>query len=392
MTIFAIRPKKDEELVVKQVTENQKTDVFFKHAFKHLRKNGEEIFVEIQSSKIKYKNTDAQLVLATDITKKLQAEQALLMSEQPFKALVQDGSDMITIIDQNFNYTYLSPASLLVFGAKPEFFIGENAFHYIHRDDLPKVNEQAKQIWKKRQIQLSPYRCRDMNGDWLWIETKVTNLLNDPAVKGIVCTSKNITERKVSEKNIQDIIERFNMVSKATSDIIWDCSFIENTIIWNKAIDGILKYEGVQQTTITWWKDHIHVEDRDRVVKGLEKHLLNRIEKWKDEYRFLCGDGSYKYIFDRGFVILDNEGKPTRMIGAMQDITKRKEEEQWSKLLESVVINTLDGVLITNVAPSPGPYIIYANDAMLQMSGYSRKELIGKSVVFYMGNIVSKRD
>lgn len=179
MTIFAIRPKKDEELVVKQVTENQKTDVFFKHAFKHLRKNGEEIFVEIQSSKIKYKNTDAQLVLATDITKKLQAEQALLMSEQPFKALVQDGSDMITIIDQNFNYTYLSPASLLVFGAKPEFFIGENAFHYIHRDDLPKVNEQAKQIWKKRQIQLSPYRCRDMNGDWLWIETKVTNLLND---------------------------------------------------------------------------------------------------------------------------------------------------------------------------------------------------------------------
>ena len=80
------------------------------------------------------------------------------------------------------------------------------------------------------------------------------------------------------------------------------------------------------------------------------------------------------------------------MIGAMQDITKRKEEEQWSKLLESVVINTLDGVLITNVAPSPGPYIIYANDAMLQMSGYSRKELIGKSVVFYMGNIVSKRD
>ncbi|MES2653157.1 MAG: PAS domain S-box protein [Bacteroidota bacterium] len=386
MKIFVIRPKEDEELIAAIVKNNRETGVFFKDAFTHLRKNGEKIFVQVQSNKVYYNGREARIVLATDITEKLKIEQALLMSEQRFKALVQDGSDMITIIDRDFNYTYVSPASLRVFGIEPEFFIGKNAFQYIHRDDLPRLNEEAAQIWEKKQILLSPYRYRDMNGEWLWIETKATNLLDDPAVQGIVCTSKDITERIVNEKIIHENVDRYNMVSKATSDIIWDCSLVNDTILWNRALDGILKYDNISLTTIDWWKEHIHPIDRARVVNGLNEVILKGIEKWTDEYRFLCGDGSYKYIFDRGFVILDEDNKPTRMIGAMQDITKRKEEEQWSKLLESVVVNTSDGVLITDSSAYPGPYIVYVNDAMLQMSGYNREELIGSPASLLHGN------
>jgi PAS domain S-box-containing protein len=74
------------------------------------------------------------------------------------------------------------------------------------------------------------------------------------------------------------------------------------------------------------------------------------------------------------------------MIGAMQDISRRKEEEQWSKLLESVVINTSDGVLITDASPYPGPYIVYVNDALVKMSGFPKDELIGKNAAILHGN------
>ncbi|MBP8067130.1 MAG: PAS domain-containing protein, partial [Pedobacter sp.] len=355
MKITDIRPKEDEEWVTQFVIDH-KNKGFFKQAFTHLKKNREEIFVEIQSNEVRYNNRDARVVLATDITEKLKAEHALLMSEQRFKALVQDGSDMITIIDRDFNYTYVSPASLRVFGVEPNFFIGRNAFQYIHEDDLVKISKEAQQIWMNKQIQLSPYRYRDMNGDWLWIETKATNLLDDPAVHGIVCTSKDITERITNERIIQENIERYNMVSKATSDVIWDSNLVDNTIIWNKAVEGVLKYEDVECTTSKWWEDRIHPEDREGVVRGLNRNIVEGIENWREEYRFLCGDGRYKYVFDRGFLILDEEDKPIRMIGAMQDITKRKEEEHWLKLLESVVINASDGVLITDIAPYPGPF------------------------------------
>ncbi|RYG09265.1 MAG: PAS domain S-box protein, partial [Chitinophagaceae bacterium] len=388
MKITAIRSMADAEHIPNLVKENKNTGILFKHAFTHLRKNGEKIFVEVQSSEVTYNDRAARIVLATDVTEKLKTEQALLMSERRFKALVQDGSDMITIIDRNFNYTYVSPASLRVFGVEPSFFIGKNAFQYIHTDDLPKVNKEAKHIWQNKQVVLSPYRYRDLNGDWLWIETKATNLLDDPAVEGIVCTSKDITERVLSEKLIHENIDRYNMVSKATNDIIWDCNLNDQTILWNKAVDGILKYKGIVATTTTWWEEHIHPEDRYRVVNGLGNHVLNRTEKWTEEYRFLCGDGTYKYIFDRGYLILDDDDRPIRMIGAMQDITQRKEEEHWSKLLESVVINTSDGVLITDAV---GPSIIYVNDALLKMSGFSRAELIGKSPAILHG-LYSQQD
>nr|WP_121271003.1 PAS domain S-box protein [Pedobacter schmidteae] len=68
------------------------------------------------------------------------------------------------------------------------------------------------------------------------------------------------------------------------------------------------------------------------------------------------------------------------------DITKRVEEEHWSKLLESVVINTTDGVLITDATSNPGPTIIYVNDALVRMSGYSKAELIGRQPDIFYGN------
>ena len=52
------------------------------------------------------------------------------------------------------------------------------------------------------------------------------------------------------------------------------------------------------------------------------------MKTWKDEYRFRCANGSYKYVFDRGFILFDKDNKPSRLIGAMQDLTERRKLEQ----------------------------------------------------------------
>src|SRR6478672_4305443 len=267
MTINDIRPKEDIEHVKEIVTENGQTGIFYKNTFRHCRKNGEIIYVEIASNLITFDGKNARLVLALDISEKLRAENELFKNEERFKALVQDGSDMITIIDEEFKYKYVSPASKRVFGVEPQFFIGKYAFEYIHPDDRAQVEKESMKIWTKKHIQLSPYRYRDLKNNWLWIETRATNLFEDKAVEGIVCTSKDITERIEHEKILKENIERYNIVSKATSDIIWDCNFASDKIIWNRAIKGILKYAGKRQTTYQWWKEQIHPEDRGRVIK-----------------------------------------------------------------------------------------------------------------------------
>ncbi|TDQ06703.1 PAS domain S-box protein [Pedobacter metabolipauper] len=201
----------------------------------------------------------------------------------------------------------------------------------------------------------------------------------------------DITEQIQNEVQIRDSIERYNIVSKATSDTIWDMSLTANTIVWNKGIRGIFKHKKVDTTTsIAWWEDHIHPEDRERVLSKMAHHIKDHISRWSDEYRFVCGDGTYKHVFDRGFLMFDSNGKPYRMIGAMEDITKRKDEEHWSKLLESVVINTSDGVLIINSDRDPGPFIIYVNDAFIKMSGFSEAELLGSETNVFFGGDTSQ--
>jgi PAS domain S-box-containing protein len=115
--------------------------------------------------------------------------------------------------------------------------------------------------------------------------------------------------------------------------------------------------------------------------------LEQKTEKWQDQYRFRCADGTYKYVLDRGFILKDENGKSIRMIGAIQDITKQKEEEQRLKLLETVITQAKDSIIITEPDLYDGniPRIVYVNPAFLVMSGYDSNEIIGQSPSIFIG-------
>ncbi len=182
-------------------------------------------------------------------------------------------------------------------------------------------------------------------------------------------------------KNLERV-ERLNIISKATSDTIWDWSLAQHTVTWNKGIKGIFGYKDINnnQTSSQWFESRIHPEDMPRIRQTLIQNLKSGNSRWKAQYRFQCADGHYKHVSDRGFVIFDNAGKASRIIGAIEDISQRREEEHWLKLLESVVINTTDGVIIGTLDnTTKKPSIIFANKAFLQISGYTLSEVIGQS-------------
>lgn len=189
-------------------------------------------------------------------------------------------------------------------------------------------------------------------------------------------------------KEIKDSNERYDIVAKATSDTIWDWKVQTDEFVWNKGIQGVFGYKKEEVgTTSNWWFDRIHPEDSLKMSVKLYSFLEQKTERWQDEYRFKCADGSYKYVFDRGFLLKDNEGKAIRMIGAIQDVTKQKEEEQRLKLLETVITQTKDAVVITDtdISNQEIPNIIFVNQAFTKMTGYKPKEVIGKSPVMFKG-------
>src|SRR5690606_11632823 len=133
-------------------------------------------------------------ILANDVSEKIRNEESLKLSEQRFKALVQGGSDMIAISDLEGNYKYISPTLESFMGSTTEQISGKSAFPYVHEDDKQKVIEDYSKLHTQHRIHIPPFRFLNGEGQWRWLESVVTNMLDDPAVGGIVTNSRDVTE------------------------------------------------------------------------------------------------------------------------------------------------------------------------------------------------------
>ena len=324
MTVRDLWAPNQEEVIEKIVSEN--TNSFFQVKVEHAKKNGEKIFVNINSNPMVYAGLDARVSLVKDVTARIKAEEKLLQSEKRFKALVQDGSDLISIVDCNYNFIYNSPSSLTVFGKSPLEMEGTNFKDYIHEEDLEEVSSHIIKLEKEKRIQLPSYRVKNSENKWSWMETILTNLSDDPAIGGIVMNSRDITEFIEQEQELMESLRRYDIVAKATSDLITDYDIEKDEI---KVSDVAFEMFGYHNDNSIypgkWWNSNLHPDDYEN-VEFLAKQM--RDEGTKNltiEYRFKCADGSYKYILDRSYLIVDENNKPKRIIGSMQDITERKE-------------------------------------------------------------------
>lgn len=167
---------------------------------------------------------------------------------------------------------------------------------------------------------------RMIAGEEKWFYMRVTPFVSTDTL--IIIEHHDITERKTAERKKQRAIDLYTIIAQGTSDTIWDWDIINNRIHYNYGINQMFGYEIEQvQNLSDWWKQQIHPDDQERVKEIINESFGKKTSQVHLDYRFRCSNGSYKYILDRAFVIFDASGNPSRMIGAMQDISYRKEEE-----------------------------------------------------------------
>ena len=132
-------------------------------------------------------------------------------------------------------------------------------------------------------------------------------------------------ERKKKDVELQEIVERFDLLAKATNDIVWDWELTKKRAIWmGNGLHISLGYnQRTKKVDTDFWEKGLHPEDIDRVINKLNGIFKDgHINKWEDEYRFKTLSGEYRLFYDRGYIIYE-DGKPVRMIGTMEDITAR---------------------------------------------------------------------
>ncbi|MGE5944157.1 MAG: PAS domain S-box protein, partial [Flavobacteriales bacterium] len=165
-------------------------------------KNNGEIAYNIWSARWDA-TTKTMYAIARDAHEKRKIDEVLIESEQRFKALVQEGSDLIAILDVDGNYKYVSPTSLPILGFTPEVFLGKSPFEFIHPEDIEKTMQSLGKIANQNRVAVEPFRFKNKDGEWHWIETVLTNMLDNPSIEGIVANSRDITSQKNEEQRLK---------------------------------------------------------------------------------------------------------------------------------------------------------------------------------------------
>jgi diguanylate cyclase (GGDEF)-like protein/PAS domain S-box-containing protein len=134
---------------------------------------------------------------------KAEAEEAVRRSEAHFRSLIENGMEIITILEPDWTIRYESPSIERTLGYSAEERIGRNAFELIHPEDLGRVREALGQLL----LATGPgpsleIRFQHKGGSWRWLEVRGNNLLADPEVRGVVVHSHDITDRKRAEERL----------------------------------------------------------------------------------------------------------------------------------------------------------------------------------------------
>ena len=201
---------------------------------------------------------------------------------------------------------------------------------------------------------------------------------------GVLIAYNDITRRRQIENALLENEERLRLALKASNDVVWDWDIANDSQRWNEAGMKIFGWTEIVEKPVnaTWWVQRLHPEDCKRVEKGFFAAVKNKSRnKWQDEYRFRKADNSYVEVFDRGYILRNNHGVATRMIGVMLNISERKKAEEIlqesEKRYRGLITNLDAGVMVH----APDTSIVMSNPKASELLGLSEEQMKGKVAI-----------
>lgn len=235
--------------------------------------------------------------------------------------------DIMTIAGMDGRFIKVNPAFERFIGYTVEESKQLHPLHYVHADDREAVLEKLQELSKGVSVNYFENRVVTKQGDIKWIAWTATPVFEDGM---IIATHRDITEQKLFEEKLRLSNERYELATKATAnEAIWDLDLKTYQISWSEVFSTLFGYDILKDdATLGFWEQNLHPDDKERVISSFNSFLSqDQNPNWYCEYQFKRADDSYAYIVDRGYMIFDTDKKPVRVVGAMEDISDRKELE-----------------------------------------------------------------
>ncbi|HEY8388972.1 MAG TPA: PAS domain S-box protein, partial [Parasegetibacter sp.] len=269
-------------------------------------------------------NTEVEEICLTitDVTEQKNAAKQIKDTADQLTYIMESISDGMVILDRDWTITYVNIAAEKILGMERYQMVGHNYWELFPETVQTSLYTNFRKVmFEEKAMHFEEY----IETRSFWLDFSVY-----PIGEGVTVYFRDITEKKKAEEEIRLSNERYNFVSKATNEAIWDWNLQSDEIYLGERFELLFGYnDNFRKVNVSYKEEKIHPLDRERVLNGLREFAGSaQATRWEDEYRFLKADGTYAFVMDKGYLMLDNEGKPLRMIGSMQDVTLKKEFER----------------------------------------------------------------
>jgi PAS domain S-box-containing protein len=321
-SVLDVFHEEDKEAVATSLSECLATPEITRHwEFRKVRKDGSMIWVQ-ETAKVGQSSSGETVVLVTceDVTERKRTEQALTF----FRTLLDYVDDSIEIIDPQTG-RFLDGNK----GAASNIGYTRDEFLTLTVPDIDPLVTGPVFAGFMEQLRDAPdpmilnslHRRKDGTTFPVEVSAQLIRLEKDYCVAVV----RDSTERKRTEEALRFSEERFRLVAEATQDILWDWDLSANVRWWSPNAQEEFGCDLNGMLDDKAWVSRLHPDDRDGILAQVQDALSSKLRMFSGEYRFRLADGSYGHFYDRAYIMRDGLEKPTRMIGAMINVTGAKQ-------------------------------------------------------------------
>ncbi len=348
----------------------------------HLQSDSNDLHLEISFNPVTKNGKVTEIaVFISDITSQYLSNVKLRESEQKFRTMLEYTNDWEYWTDKEGNFIYNSPSCEKITGYKPEEFTSESGLleKIVHADhyDIYKDHINGR-LHRHDETEVLEFKITRSDGKVVWVEHICSLVLDEYGTgTGIRVSNRDITARKLVEKEKQSLTRTLDMIYMVSKDGIWDWKVDTGDVYLSASWKSMLGFKPQEITdSFESFTGLLHPGDRDRTLELIQKAIDANQPEYEATFRMRTKEGGYRWILSRGFALSDIEGTK-RYAGTHTDITARIMIEEKLKYSEESYRNLVNNQSDLIARVDKNHKFIFVNPAFCRLFGKDQEELLG---------------
>ncbi|MHA2202400.1 MAG: PAS domain S-box protein [Candidatus Hodarchaeales archaeon] len=256
-----------------------------------------------------------------DITDRVLAEEALRESEEKYRTLIDNLSDIVIELDSEGNFTFISPQVVEILGYQPEEEIGKSGFDFIHPDDMEEALDLFQKVFTGEQIYSFEYRAKHKKGHYIPVSVSGRIIEKNDEIK-LIGVLRDITEKKKTEEALKESEEKYRLLFESAPISIATSSLDGKAFTTNQKTFELLGYSIAELRKIDLRDTYVNPQDRE---KSLQQLLSSgSLKDWEVQRKRKDGSEFHAVLNAQ---VIEQKGDKV-ILSTMQDITQSKVAEE----------------------------------------------------------------